>query len=279
MGLAEQILAGGNIKRNEISFTTSGGTGNVDLGSAYVLLSVTVDTACRLRLYDDSTSAGDSTEASRPITTTTIPNNISLIADMDMDAPGTYTVDPVVFGAMNPKAGNTYYRVDPAGTVNVKVNRFLLYDKNVSTALDSRRSISLPTNTTLSTNGIATGTLTTDAPATFLILSATCANNCRLRLYRYAAALSNTAEQNRAFSTEASPSVGLIVDAEIPTGTVYFTPKIVAANTQNLASNSLPSIRNNQSLMDGVGAIYYSIKNNGGAASFSVTLDALALEE
>lgn len=282
MGLVEQIAVGGLIKRDRVSFTTTGTTGEVDLGAAYALLSVEVDAACRLRLYDNASSRNDSTEASRPFTTTTIPNSISLIGDFNFTEPGVQTIDPLVFGIMESPSttSNTFYRISSAGNVNVTVSRFLLYDKNVVTFPNSKRTISLSTNGSLGSNATTTGTITTDAPSTFLISKIESPNNCRVRMYRYASALSNSAEQNRPFTAEPSADVGLIIDAQVVGGSpLYLTPKILGANTQNLVGNSLISIRNNPALLDGVSAVYYSITNTGSPASFTAEVHILSLEE
>lgn len=294
MGLLEQIKDGASLKRENISFIASaGGTGTVQLGSVYALLSIQTTEPCRFRLYDKEASRDDGTESSRVFGDTNIPDSIALVADISMSVAGTYTIDPVLYGATEDLLTKfSYYRINPTGiTPLITLKRFLLDDRNIvpniqnSYSVDNRRT--LPAiSATLAYNELASGSITnTDIPTTYLLISASLTTSnqiARLRLYNQSGSINNTNEKTRSFVTEASASVGLIVDAVLNSGVVtHFVPKIVGSNIENIGTN-LQITRTNNELILGEKKLYYILENiepGSPSEAMEVKLNVYSLEE
>lgn len=287
MGLAEYIRAGAALRRTAINLQTDiTGSGSVDLGSAYVLLSMTTTAPCRLRLYDNSQSRDDTAEKNRLFSNTNISASTALIGDFTMSA-GTYTIDPVVYGVVqNASTKLTYYRVDNTASgqfPQITLNRYLLEDSSVSTA--GRRTSPVMT-ASLAANALVSGTLyNSQIPSTYLLVSASVSGSttlARLRLYTTSGSFSDTVEVNRSFTTESSATSKLIMDA-IMSGseTTYFVPKIIGANLKNMGTD-LNLIRNNTDKIMGANELYYILQNantTGGTVAISASLHLFSLED
>lgn len=294
MGLAEQIRAGAGLVRDVITISDVVGSGSVNLGGTFVVLSIQNDNTSspvRFRLYDTSNSMLDATEKNRLFGNTNIPATITLIGDFSMSAGSLVSIDPVVFGHSRiTSPPETYYRIEPSGS-QVKVFRYLLEDVNVVPTANTPYDISnrrhLPPITgSLNISGMVSGTLAYDViPTTYLLVSASLSDpshKARLRLYSYSSSLYNSSEKTRPFSTEPSASVRLITDMII-TGSenLNFSPKIIGANLTNL-SGSLNTIRKSKSLIDGEREMYYILENvntSGGTVGISASLYVYALEK
>jgi hypothetical protein len=287
MGLAEYIRAGAALRRTAINLQTDiTGSGSVDLGSAYVLLSMTTTAPCRLRLYDNGQSRDDTAEKNRIFSNTNISASTALIGDFTMSA-GTYTIDPVVYGVVqNASTKLTYYRVDNTTSgqfPQITFNRYLLEDSSVSTA--GRRTPPAMT-ASLAANALVSGTLySSQIPSTYLLVSASVSGSAaltRLRLYTTSGSFSDTIEVNRSFATESSATSKLIIDA-IMSGseTTYFVPKIIGANLKNMGTD-LNLIRNNADKIMGANELYYILQNantTGGTVAISASLHLFSLED
>jgi hypothetical protein len=287
MGLAEYIKAGAGLQRNVINLQTDiTGSGSIDLGSAYVLLSMTTTAPCRLRLYDNSQSRDDTAEKSRIFSNTNISASTALVGDFTMSA-GTYTIDPVVYGVVeNSISKLTYYRVDNTASgqfPQITFNRYLLENASVSTA--SRKSIPVMT-ASLAANALVSGTLyDSQIPTTYLLVSASVSGSttrARLRLYSTSQSFSDTVEVNRLFATESSATSKLIVDA-IMSGsqTTYFVPKIIGVNLKNTGTD-LNLIRNNIEKIMGENELYYILQNvntTGGTVAISASVHLFSFED
>jgi hypothetical protein len=287
MGLAEYIKAGAGLQRNVINLQTDiTGSGSVDLGSAYVLLSMTTTAPCRLRLYDNSQSRDDTAEKTRIFGNTNISASTALVGDFTMSA-GTYTIDPVVYGVVeNSISKLTYYRVDNTASgqfPQITFNRYLLENASVSTA--SRKSIPVMT-ASLAVNALVSGTLyNSQIPTTYLLVSASVSGSttrARLRLYSTSQSFSDTVEVNRLFVTESSVTSKLIVDA-IMSGsqTTYFVPKIIGVNLKNTGTD-LNLIRNNIEKIMGENELYYILQNvntTGGTVAISASVHLFSFED
>jgi len=281
MGLEQYIRAGANLTRQIITFTASpSGSGSIDLGSAYTLLSVGTNSPCRLRLYDTLDSLTNDGERIRSFGNTSVAASTALIGDFSMSAAGTYTIDPPVYGITQTTTNKlTYYRtentqsgVDPV----ITVTRYLLEDPSISTL----NRVSFPQITgSLTATGIISGTLTslTNIPRTYLLVSASMVGSstgsARLRLYTTSDSLTNLTEISRAFTTESSNNSKLIIDA-ILTGseTTYFVPKITGANLQTMGTD-LNAIRLDRTAIMGNNELYYVLQN---AESSSATIRVTA---
>jgi hypothetical protein len=287
MGLAEYIKAGAALQRTVINLQTDiTGSGSVDLGSAYVLLSMTTTVPCRLRLYDNSQSRDDTVERTRIFSNTNISASTALIGDFTMSA-GTYTIDPVVYGVVqNPISKLTYYRVDNTASgqfPQITFKRYLLENSSVSTT--SRKNIPVMT-ASLAANALVSGTLyDSQIPTTYLLVSASVSGSgtlARLRLYSTSQSFSDTVEVNRSFATESSATSKLIVDA-IMSGsqTTYFIPKIVGVNLKNMGTD-LNLIRNSIEKIMGANELYYILQNantTGGTVAISASVHLFSFED
>ena len=271
MGLLEYIKSGSALRREVISIPTDGtGIGSVNLGSAYVLLSIDTDIPCRVRLYDNQSSRDDVGEAARAFGNTSVSNSIALVGDYSMSAAGTYTTDPVMYGVTsNPTSKLSYYRIDnaPAGPPYpvIKINRFLLEDSTIST---SNRITPPRILASASNDQIITGSIVDSlAPITYLLVSASTQGSgtfTRLRLYSSTGSFTNLTELSRSFSVEPSESAKLIMDGVFTNNqTLYFSPKIIGANLQNVGTD-LNIIKSNQQLLYGKNEMYYAIQSLDG---------------
>jgi len=288
MGLLEYLKAGASLRRETVAITTSpSGSGSVSLGSAYIILSLTTTKPCRLRLYEDQTSWQQVTEISRPFGMTNIPASTALVGDFSMSAPGTYTIDPALYGVVQLASDKlSYYRITETSSgqhPSITFNTYLLEDSAIST--NNRRTLPVIT-AELSGSQITKGTITNiSIPQTYLLVSASVSGTntrARLRLYATSESLSNNNEINRPFISESSANTNLIVDAILSgSETTFFIPKIVGVNLKNITSN-LNLIRNDRTKIMGENEIYYILENVTSSAAImpiSTSLHVFSLEE
>jgi hypothetical protein len=288
MGLAEYVRARMKLTRDSITLQTDSiKFGSVELGSVYTLLSITTDVPCRLRIYDVIQSRDNVTERDRLFGNTNIADSIALVGDFSMSFAGTYTIDPILYGAVVPPANKlTYYRIDNVSTApypTIKFNRYLLEDSAQSIA--NRKN--LPTITaSLAANRLVSGTIfDPQIPRTYLLISASLSGSnstARLRLYTTNDALSNLVEVSRSFAVEPANNSKLIVDMVLSSSiTTYFIPKIVGANLQTMGTD-LNAIRNNTDDIMGNNELYYILQNNastGGTVPISASVHIFSLED
>lgn len=290
MGLSEHIRAGARLTRDVITITDVNGSGSVNLGATYTLLSLDTNSPCRFRLYDDEGSRDDVTEIARTFPDTNIPASISLVGDFSMSAAGTYTIDPVLFGHSDSHATPlSYYRVEPNG-VQLRVTRYLLEDATISPApgtgyaRDNRRPFP-DIAAELQPTEMISGTLNTDTiPTTYLLVSASVEPNpdarVRLRLYAKSSSIFDTTENTRIFSVEPDATVQLITDVILSGSEITkFSPKIIGVNLQNMGTD-LRVLVNNFDLLDGKRELYYIMQNLATTTQvISASLYTYALEE
>lgn len=285
MGLSEQIQAGANLDRTDVTFTTSvTGVGSASIAPSYAILKIQASSPCRLRLYDNLSSRDEAGEIVRPFGNTNISESVALVGDFSMSAAGQYAVDPVLY-AVSADFNNpyTYYRVSPASSIDIKATVYPIeiVAPGVGVySLDNRRTLPVIT-ASLSAGAKVSGSLaSTEIPQTYLLVSASANSLSRLRLYSTTAALSNTQEITRPFSVEPSASFNLIADMILSASkTTYFSPKIIGANLANMGSNLL-LIRGNQALIDGENELYYIIENiSASPIQVSASLHVYSLED
>ena len=288
MGLAEYVKAGIKLTRTNINLVTDSiKSGSVELGATYILLSITTDVPCRLRLYDTSQSRNDSGEINRSFGNTNISNSIALVGDFSMSTAGTYTIDPALYGLVTPASTKlTYYRIDDVTSAPYPVinfNRYLLEDSAQSIA--NRKTLPIITGS-LPVNGLVSGTISnSQIPRTYLLVSASLTGSnsiARLRLYSTNEAFSNSVEVSRAFSVEPATGSKLIIDMVLSSSiTTYFVPKIVGANLQTMGTD-LNAIRNNAENIMGNNELYYILQNGastGGTIPISASVHVFSLED
>lgn len=259
MGLKEDIRNKVRLTRDTVILETSTlGSGSVDLGSAYLLLSIETDIPCRFRLYDTLESLENATEISRLHTNTNVPGGISLVGDFNMPVAGAYSIDPTLYGVV---PITSYYRVSASlgQYPTVKLARYLLEDKTVSQA--NRKTLNLITGSLTVGQRISGSISSVSIPRTYLFVSASSTNPngiVRLRLYTKRESISNQAEVTRSFATE-SVDNNLLIDAILSaSSTTYFSPKIVGANLQNI-QGSLATVTANS--INGLNEMYYVFEN------------------
>ncbi len=287
MGLAEQIRAGANLSRTDVTFTTSGtGIGTVSVAPSYALLRIEASAPCRLRLYDNLSSRNNAGEIVRPFGNTNISESVALIADFSMSQAGQYTVDPVLYAVSSDFSNPvTYYRVEPASAINVKITNYSIESVDVPVGtgqytIDNRRTLPYITASLAAGAKFSGSIYDSEIPQTYLLVSASINTTARLRLYSNTSSLANNEEVNRPFSVEPSASFHLIADMILSSSnTTYFSPKIVGANLANMGENLL-LIRGNQQLINGKNEIYYILENlSASPIEASASLHVYSLED
>ena len=282
MGLKEYIKLGAKLTRDSISIQTNvTGSGSVELGSAYILLSIQTTLPCRVRLYDNSQSLQDVTETNRVFGNTNIAASTALIGDFTMSA-GTYTIDPVVYGVVNPANTKlTYYRINNTGSGQypaLTFARYLLEDAAISTS--SR--VSLPDITgSLTVGQIISGSISNiQIPKTYLLVSASLnavSSSARIRLYSTSGSINDTVEKNRAFVTESQMNTWLVDAIITGSETTQFIPKIIGANLADMGT-----VLNTLTVPAGNNELYYifqSMAITGGAQNMTASIHVLSVED
>lgn len=286
MGLAEYIKLGVSLKRELISLQTDAtGSGSIDLGSAYVLLNISNDVPCRLRLYDNQVSRDNITEKNRVFGDTNISASTALIGDFSMSNAANHKIDPVLYSVIeNPTSKLTYYKIDGVTTPpypTITFNRYLLENSDIS--IENRVTLPIIQHN-LSAGEIASGSISDlSIPQTYLLVSASVSGSdivTRLRLYSTSASLYDSAEITRPFVTESTATSYLIVDAILSgSETTYFVPKIIGVNLQNMGTN-LNITRTDRTRIIGENEIYYVVENmaSTGNANISTSIHVFSLE-
>lgn len=288
MGLAEQLEAGGFLQRTVKSFTTDvSGTGIVDLGLTYVILSIESSDKCRLRLYSDSKSLLDLGEANRTINNTYISESIALIGDFDIPTPGKYYTRPLFGFTTASSHPYTAYRVDSVAPVKLNIRTYQL-DSGITPKLGSkyttsnRRTLTITENLLANSQNVGLKINDPTIPQTYLLISASVdnSNSVRFRLYSTSASLSDSVELSRLFSIEPKEGTKLIADMILKGGTtVQFTPKIVGTNIDNMGSN-LSTIRRDRASIAGENDLYYVMDNlSASPTTATVSLHVYSLED
>jgi hypothetical protein len=291
MGLEEHIKAGAQLTRDTIIVTDILGSGSIELGSLYGILSIKTNapSASRFRLYETQTSRDVQEEIDRPFGYP-VSGNISLVGDFSMSLAGTYTIAPAVFGTVNDRTNSsTYYRLEPSGS-EVSITRYLIEDTsiipdlNTFYSIDNRRVIGISTSS-MADGLIISGTVALSTiPTTYMILSASCSQTnhiFRLRLYSTSSAITDAAEATRIRSVEPSETVQLIIDAIVSgSETLYFKPKIFGANLNNMGNDLLVTALD-KTKINGERELYYMLQNLSGDTinSPEVLISVYSLED
>lgn len=301
MGLSEAIRKGANLSRNTIEFITDvSGVGSVEVASVYALYTINTSEPCRFRLYDNQSSRDDAGEINRDFSNLSVSSSTALIADFSMSAVGTYKIDPVLFACSeNNTTPLSYYRIDSNNPANISLTHYVLEDKNepaqigTNYAISNRRTLRALTGSSLSPGDLAFTKLSPtgsdgEMPTTYFLVSASLDNAshiARIRLYSTSSAIEDTGEQNRPFEQEITGSYAssLITDVILSGSTVmYFSPKIMGSNLENLNKSSLAAMKADAVALQGENQLYYIIENKnttGGAVDISASLHVFALEE
>ena len=283
MGLSEQLREGAVLERNTIPFEIDG-TGSLDLGAAYVILGIQVDSPCRLRLYDNESSVSDFAESIRDYEDLPFSTDIALIGDIDISAAGKYTLDPALYSVPeNTDTYLTYYRVSDPITGSIEV--YNLEDKQIQANINNEHYKFSNRRTLEFDGGKNTLVAGTDITArTYLIIDAISNEDCRLRIYAKQQSLNNETEASRSFSVVPEAEVILIADMLLDSGSQSkFFPKIIGANLQTLPTN-LETIRLSRTAINSFSEIYYRLEPQDPfgpveASDISVSMNIFALED
>jgi hypothetical protein len=287
MGLAEQKLAGGILERKTTTFTTDVvGSGSVNFGASYVILSIDSSNPCRIRFYENTQSRDSASEITRTFGDTNIAADVALVGDFSMSAAGRYTTDPALYGVTH-SGSLTYYRITPSTPTTLNITTYTIEDGNIlpiggQYTLNNRRN--LPDfDESISVGTYVSGTLDSAiVPRTFLLVSASVsgANDvARIRLYSKSGSLVDATEISRSFSVEPSASAYLIADMILSASeTTYFTPKIIGAGFKTLTNNMQPML-SSRAAIDSDNVIYYILENVGPTTNISASIHVFALED
>lgn len=225
MGLIERIEAGANFTREIITLNINPGTatksGSTDaFGGTFVILNVTAQQPCRIRLYSDQSSM--ITDASRLVNDYNINEGVGLITDTVIDSSNSsLSFDPPVLGTTF-AAGNVWYNL--SGSVltgnNITITAFPLAIDGDSTTDRSTLTVS---GSSIASASYATGNIT--SPKSFLILTGSSTAVSRLRLYSTDISTVSATEISRSFNT--TPSTGSNLIADLMFDTASYAYKLV----------------------------------------------------
>jgi hypothetical protein len=278
MGLKEQLNAGAtSLKREPLSIistvTQPVYSGSLNLGRTFTITSVQSAIPCRIRLYGDAYSRDEPSEKTRPFISQSIPQDISLITDINLDTTEVFHLHPPVFGANldNSVSEMIYYTVntDVISANTITFNRFIMEDSLVANLPNIITRKKTAITGSVSPGGMFSGSIST--PKTYLLLQLVPnVSPVRVRLYAGETYRDNITEKNRPFTTEPSSSSGLIADMYIDTtATASLTPIILGRNINDILFNS--------ALASSV--TYYTVTNLSGASDVSASLHMFSLED
>ena len=283
MGLREQILAGAtNLKRETVGIVVGTAspriTGSVSIGRSFVLTAIQASTRCRVRLYGDSGSRNDPGELIRPFNSQSIPSNISLITDINLDTETLFRLAPPIFGLNldNAVSPDIYYTIDTGssfpltGEDRISLTRFLIEDTTVTNlaGVNARQTLTLP-SATISSGSSVTGSIV--SPKTYLLYKVEPnASPLRLRLYTSASYRDNPSEVSRSFNTDPVSSSGLIADIYMEDSSAMpLSPIIVGRNDNDLVNN----------IVSPSSETYYRLTNGAATSTVSASLFVFSLED
>jgi hypothetical protein len=264
MGLAEHLSEGAILQIKTLPFSGSA-INSASFGSAYIILGISTDVACRIRFYDDEYSVNDSNEDTRPFGESPSATNIGLIGDISMSAPGNYTLDPVLYGVPSGSLDFlTYFKITENNTTPVSgsLTVYNLEDTNITANINNTfYKQPLKRVITFDSNKNILNSTDDSAGRTYLMLEATADTTCRLRLYGRSQSITNEQEINRTFDQAiTNSSLFLLADMELEAGVpTKFIPKIIGSNMETVSSN-LSSILINRTAISAKSEIYYILE-------------------
>lgn len=224
MGLLEQIQSGALFTRQTVSLTNTPLSGSsTSFGPSYILLGVTANNPCRVRLYSDSASVA--LDNSRPSSSVNIDAGVGLTFDGTLSDDLSLTFDPPI-PATTFSGSQTWYNISASSATSVT---FTVYPIEQFT---DRQAITIK-QYALASNVIHEGTFT--ASKGFLLLSASANTICRLRLYSVDSSIP-LAEKVRPTGSLPTDDSKLIVDMSFESASYAYklSPVLEAYNLNNL---------------------------------------------
>ena len=232
MGLIEQIQSGALFTRQQVSLTNTPVSGSTTgFGPSYILLGVTANNPCRIRLYSDSASVA--LDNSRPSSSLNIDAGVGLTFDGTLTDDLSLTFDPPI-PATTFSGSKTWYNISASSATSVTFTTYPIEQ------FADRQAITIQQYASAS-NVIHEGTFT--APKGFLILSASSNVISRLRLYSVDSSIP-LAEKVRPTGSLPADDSKLIVDMSFESASYAYklSPILEAYNL-----NSLPNGTNTYS--------------------------------
>lgn len=236
MGLREQLIAGTRFDRHLISLPEfdlgrlSGSIASSVLGGTYVILNVSANKPCRLRLYSDSASV--SIDANRPSSSFNLDKQVGLNLEAVLTSPGAnyITLNPPVIGTTF-AGGTTWFNASSSlGPTQIQFEVYNIAANGDSALYRSELRISQSAIPTTG-NGVSGSIMTKKS---FLILSGSATAVSRLRLYSTAVTNVPLTECSRAFGTQPEEGSKLIADFMFDEGNFsYKLVPLVEAYTWN----------------------------------------------
>ncbi len=204
MGLLGQIQNGAAFTRQTTTITnTPISSSTTVFGSTYILLNVTVNNPCRIRLYSDSASVA--IDDARPTSSTELSASVGLVLDTYIES-SSYKLnfDPPIIGTTY-SASQTWYNIS-GSSIDATFTYYPIESVYASRDVLNFYAQSLPV-----TGSSETGNIT--SPKSFLILSASAnVSGARLRLYSRDINTVPAFEIGRSFGTEPSDGSYIIAD-------------------------------------------------------------------
>jgi len=266
MGFKELVASGqfapSRITVNIPSGESTGGeiTGaTVELGSTYVLLGMSAQRNCRVRLY--STSESVALDAPRAPFDFTIDPNVGLNLEVLLSgSERSITFDPPVIGTTFANR-TTWFRVSSSiGNPNVQFTAYQIQPRGVSIPEQY-----LTISASIGSGSMVSGSMNS-SPKSFLIRAASSSVESRLRLYSSPIDVISSTEKARPFGTQPPSSSKLIADLMFDSASfVYKINPVLEGYTWSGTEYKL-----------GTGTVGYILENRT-ATTAAVTASALIL--
>lgn len=243
MGLVQQLQSGSVFLRGTVNLTNTPSKGSTtSFGGTYILLGITADAPCRVRLYAKSASVA--IDESRPSSSFNYSASVALNLDSALtpDAQSLTFVPPII--ATTYAGGLTWYNIESmsAGPVNVGINYYPIeYNLNTRTWINIPDDVGITLNANQTSSGNFTGSATELLPKSFLMLNATSpSQSMRLRLYSKPIEEVPLTEKNRAYGLQPSASSYIISDMLFESRSFIYniSPVLQAYNLEGYLSAS-----------------------------------------
>lgn len=204
MGLIEQIQNGAVFSRLQTTLTNTPVSGSLTaFGGTYILLNVSVNNPCRIRLYSDSSSVA--IDAPRTTTSMDISASVGLTLDTLITSSGyTLNFDPPII-ATTFSGSQTWYNISGSGVTAT----FTYYP--IESIYANRQALNFYAQSLPFTGSSIIGNVT--SPKSFLIFSGSASTSgSRLRLYSRDINTVPVSEVGRVFDTQPSDGSYIITD-------------------------------------------------------------------
>ncbi len=252
MGLVEQINSGSIFTRGTVNLTNIPSTGSTtEFGGTYILLGITANNPCRVRLYADYSSSV--VDAPRPSSSFDYSASVALNLDAGL-TPGTQSLTfiPPIIATTN-GGSLTWYNIESPSPVNVGIKYYPIeYNLSSRTWLNIPNSDGVTLAANQTSSGNFSGSVTEQIPKSFLILGATSTSqSIRLRLYSRPIEDIPDVEKLRVYGVQPSASAYLISDMLFDSSSYVYSvsPVLQAYNLEGYlsASNRIGYILQNTS--------------------------------